>query len=63
MGYPTQWEFDEMDRAECARDDRLAEIRARFGKARVAGCQCEYNFTCRHCLNTKPLEPGQESSK
>lgn len=22
----------------------------RFGKARVADCQCEHNFTCRPCL-------------
>jgi hypothetical protein len=22
----------------------------RFGKARVPGCECTYNFTCRACL-------------
>lgn len=26
----------------------------RFGKARVPGCECTYNFTCRHCLNNVP---------
>lgn len=25
--------------------------KARFGKARAAGCECTYSFTCRPCLS------------
>lgn len=28
----------------------------RFGKKRVPGCKCEYNFTCRACLNAHMQE-------
>ena len=29
--------------------------KARFGKGRVNGCECNYHFTCRKCLeNCKP---------
>lgn len=26
----------------------------RFGKARVPGCLCEFNYTCRMCLHAAP---------
>jgi len=34
--------------------------KARFGKKRVAGCECTYNFTCRKCLAAAGPTKGHE---
>lgn len=35
----------------------------RFGKKRVPGCQCTYNFTCGACLANAPIYVPFESKQ
>jgi hypothetical protein len=35
--------------------------KARFGKKRVEGCECDYRYTCRKCLDALLPTPSPSS--